>query len=74
MAEQFTKPGTANVSAEDRRKLAPLLRYYAKKPRPFTACVRDQIKHGVSKEHAERRCAVLKDLIVGHTRWRGRGK
>jgi len=68
--ERFTKPGTANVSPADRTKLAPLLAHYAKMAHPFTACYRDQIKHGLSKDHAARRCAVLKDLIVGSTSWR----
>lgn len=75
MAERFTKPGTANVSPSDRAKLAPLLKHYAKQPKPFTACYRDQIKHGVAPEHAKRRCAVIKDLIHGgDTSWRKGGK
>jgi hypothetical protein len=72
MAEQFTKPGTSNVSAADRKKLKGLLLHYAKQPHPFTACYRDQIKHGLSPDHAARRCAVLKDLIKGTTKWRGK--
>lgn len=68
----FTKPGTANVSPEDRRKLLPLLKYYRSKAHPFTACYRDQIKHGLTPDHAKRRCAVLKDLITGTTKWRGK--
>lgn len=67
----FSK-GTANVTPEDRRKLLPLLRYYAKKPHPFTACVRDNRKRFGPR--AEAICAVVKDLIVGNTRWRGKGK
>jgi hypothetical protein len=70
VAEQFTKPGTANVSAKDRVKLLPLLKHYGKKRHPFTACYRDQIKNGLSPGHAARRCAVLKDLIHGGTDWR----
>ncbi len=70
MPEKFTKPGTANVSAADRAKLSGLLKHYAGMPHPFSTCVRDQIKHGLSKDHAERRCAVIKDLIVGNTNWR----
>lgn len=70
MPEQFTKPGTANVSAKDKQKLKYLLAHYAKKAHPFTACYRDQIKHGLSPDHARRRCAVLKDLIEGNTNWR----
>lgn len=70
MAEQFTKPGTANVSPADRTKLRFLIAYYMKKPHPFTSCKRDQIKHGLSEDHANRRCAVLKDLGTGTTKWR----
>jgi len=72
--EQFTRPGTANVSAGDRKKLSGLLKHYARKAKPFTACFRDQIKHGLSKDHAARRCAVLKDLVRGTTKWRKGGK
>lgn len=62
MAETFSKPGTADVTAADRKKLAPLILHYAKKARPFTTCYRDQIKHGLSPDHAKRRCSVLKKL------------
>lgn len=70
--ESFSKPGTADVTPSDRKKLAPLLKHYAKKAKPFTACVRDQLKHGLTKDHANRRCAVIKDLIRGTTKWRGK--
>ncbi len=74
MPEQFTKPGTANVTPQDKVKLKGLLKHYAKQAHPFTACVRDQVKHGLSKDHANRRCAVLKDIIKGTTKWREGGK
>jgi len=74
MPEQFTKPGTANVSASDRKKLSPLLKHYMGMAHPFTSCYKDQIKHGLSKDHAARRCAVLKDLGTGTTKWRKGGK
>lgn len=64
--------GTANVSAADKKKLRPLMRHYAKMKHPFTACVRDNRKRFGS--HTEEYCAVLKDLIVGNTKWRGKGK
>lgn len=64
--------GTANVSPSDKKKLRGLLRYYAKKKHPFTACVRDNRKRFGA--HTEEYCAVLKDLIVGNTKWRGKGK
>lgn len=69
MAERFTKPGTLNVSAKDKIKLAPLYKHYKGKAHPFTSCVRDQVKHGLSEDHAKRRCAVLLDSFQG-TGWR----
>ena len=72
LAEQFTKPGTANVSAKDKLKLKGLLAHYMKMAHPFSACKRDQIKHGLSEDHANRRCAVLKDVGTGTTKWRGK--
>lgn len=72
LAEAFTKPGTANVSAKDKAKLKGLLAHYMKMAHPFTACKRDQLKHGLSEDHANRRCAVLKDVGTGTTKWRGK--
>lgn len=62
------------VGPHAREKLRPILKHYAHMAHPFTVCVRDQIKHGLSPEQADRRCAVIKDLIVGNTNWRGKGK
>lgn len=59
--ETFSKPGTSDVTPSDRKKIAPLASHYLSKPHPFTACVRDQVKHGLSEDHANRRCAVLLD-------------
>ncbi len=73
LAETFSKPGTADVTPADRAKLAGLLKHYRGKAHPFTACKRDQMKHGLSEEHANRRCAVIKDLIEGNTKWREGG-
>lgn len=66
------KPGTnyKQVGPEARRRLRGLLNYYAKKPHPFRACVRDNRKR--FGPGAERVCAVLKDLIRGTTKWRGK--
>lgn len=72
--ETFSKPGTADVTAGDRAKLAGLLKHYRAQAKPFTACKRDQMKHGLSEDHANRRCAVIKDLIEGKTGWRGKAK
>lgn len=56
------------VTPEERKKLAPLVRYYAKKPHPFSACVRDNRKRFGPR--TEQVCAVVKDLIEGGTGWR----
>lgn len=57
------------VGPHARKKLMPLLKYYAKKPHPFTACYRDNRKrfgpHGAAQV-----CATLKDIIRGTTKWR----
>lgn len=63
----FSK-GTANVSPHDMVKLRGLLKYYAKKPHPFRACVKDNRKRFGPRTEAV--CAVLKDLIRGTTKWR----
>lgn len=60
-----------NVTPEDRRKLKGLLKYYAKKPHPFRACVRDNTKR-FGPDGAKRICATLKDIIRGTTKWRGK--
>lgn len=66
------KPGTnfEQVGPEARRRLRGLMEYYAKKPHPFRACVRDNRKR--FGPNTERVCAVLKDLIRGTTHWRGK--
>lgn len=58
------------VTPGERKKLKGLMAHYAKKPHPFTSCVRDNTKR-FGKDRAERICAVLKDLIKGTTKWRG---
>lgn len=65
MAETFSRPGTADVTPADRKKLKALIAHYAKMAHPFTSCYRDQIKHGLSPDHAKRRCAVIKALGRG---------
>ncbi len=75
MAETFSKPGTSDVTASDKKKLKYLLAHYRGKAHPFTACYRDQVRHGLSPAHAKRRCAVIVDLIHGgDTSWRGKKK
>ena len=76
----FAPPGTGaatpGVSQADtvgpgaRHKLRGLLRYYAKKDHPFTACVADNMKR-FGPNRTERVCATLKDIIRGTTHWRG---
>lgn len=73
-AEEFTKPGTANVSPEDRKKLRGLIDHYRGMAHPFTACVRDQKKHGIADDHAKARCAVLMDLGAKPPGWRSMHK
>lgn len=65
MAETFSKPGTADVTPEDRKKLKGIILHYKKMAHPFTKCYNDQIKHGLPSEHAKRRCAVVKMLGQG---------
>ena len=58
-----------NVGPEARNKLKGLLKYYAKKPHPFRACVKDNRKRFGTRTEAV--CATLKDIIRGGTDWRG---
>lgn len=64
--------GAKDVGPHARYKLRSLLKYYAKKPHPFTSCVRDNEKR-FGRESAERICATLKDIIRGTTKWRKGG-
>lgn len=64
----FSEADTVGPSA--RHKLRGLLRYYAKKDHPFTACVKDNMKR-FGPNRTERVCATLKDVIRGTTHWRG---
>jgi hypothetical protein len=57
------------VGPEARRKLRGLLSYYAKKPHPFRACVKDNMKR-FGPGRTEAVCATLKDIIKGTTKWR----
>lgn len=59
------------VSPQARYKLRNLLAYYAKKPHPFRACVRDNMKR-FGPGRTEAICATLKDIIRGTTKWRGK--
>lgn len=58
------------VGPDARHHLKGLLRYYAKKPHPFRACVKDNMKR-FGPGRTEAVCATLKDIIRGTTRWRG---
>ena len=71
LANGFSK-GTANVSAADMKKLRPLVAHYRKKKHPFRACVRDNRKR--FGPLTEKYCAIIKDLIHGSTKWRGKDK
>ncbi len=66
-------PGVSQASTvgpDKRHKLRGLLRYYAKKDHPFTACVNDNMKR-FGPNRTEKVCATLKDIIRGTTHWRG---
>jgi hypothetical protein len=73
LLEQAPKAGTnwKQVTPSERAQLSGLMKHYAKKPHPFTSCVRDNTKR-FGPERAKRVCAVLKDLIRGTTKWRGK--
>lgn len=58
------------VGPKARHQLRFLLRYYAKKEHPFTACVHDNMKR-FGPDRTERVCATMKDIIRGTTHWRG---
>lgn len=58
------------VGPRQRHQLRGLLRYYAKKEHPFTACVKDNTKR-FGPGGADKVCATLKDIIRGTTHWRG---
>lgn len=58
------------VGPKAKKQLSGLLKYYARKPHPFTACVNDNRKRFGPR--AENVCAVLKDIIRGTTKWRGK--
>jgi hypothetical protein len=66
--------GHLDVGPDARKKLRFLIRYYMKKPHPFTACVRDNTKR-FGSEGAKRVCATLKDIGEGdNTHWRKGGR
>lgn len=69
------RPGTnfTKIPPQNVKKLSGIISHYAKMAHPFSACVRDQIKHGLSDDHAKRRCAVVTDLGKGTTKWRNGG-
>ena len=66
--------GSGSMGGHDPEKYGPirsLLKYYAKKPKIFTACVRDNRKRFGPRVNAV--CAWVKDQIKGTTKWRGKG-
>lgn len=72
LAVEQGKPGTnfKQVTPEAKRRLRGILKHYATKPHPFRACVKDNRKRfGPATEGI---CAVVKDLIRGTTKWRGK--
>jgi hypothetical protein len=71
-----TRPGTnfTKIPPKNVKKLSGIVAHYRGMAHGFTACVRDQVKHGLSEDHAKRRCAVVTDLGQGTTKWRKGGK
>lgn len=70
---QTEHPGVSEadtVGPDARHKLRGILRFYAKKPHPFTSCVNDNMKR-FGPNRTERVCATIKDVIRGTTHWRG---
>jgi hypothetical protein len=70
----FADDGVTNykaVTPAAKNKLKGLLKFYAKKAHPFAACVRDNTKR-FGPDRAKKVCAVLKDIIRGTTKWRGK--
>lgn len=61
------------VGPHARYKLRNLLKYYAKKPHPFRACYKDNVKR-FGPRGAAQVCATLKDIIRGTTKWRKGGR
>lgn len=67
------------VSPEHRKKINPIVQHYGKMAHPFTACVNDITGKTiggkpVTRERAERICAVVKDMGERTTKWRkGKG-
>jgi hypothetical protein len=70
------RPGTnfTKIPPKNVKKLSGIVAHYKGMAHGFTACVRDQVKHGLSEDHAKRRCAVVTDLGQGTTKWRKGGK
>lgn len=61
----------APIAPPARVKLRNILKYYAKQPHPFRACVKDNMKR-FGPGRTEAVCATLKDTIRGRKDWRGK--
>lgn len=59
----------SDVGPHARSNLKHLLAHYAKMPKPFSACVRDNMKR-FGPGRTEKVCATLKDMIRGTHNWR----
>lgn len=71
-ADQIIELSAKTVGPDARFKLRNLLKFYASKPKPFTACVHDNMKR-FGPGRTEAVCATLKDIIRGTTNWRKGG-
>jgi len=73
--ERCLQLAAADVGPHARKKLKGILDKYRKSATPFRDCKRDQIANGLPEKLANERCATLKDIIRGTTKWRkGPGK
>lgn len=64
-------PLAAPIGPDAKVKLRNILKYYAGKPHPFRACVKDNMKR-FGPGRTEALCATLKDTIRGNKDWRGK--
>ena len=59
---------SADVSWEARDQLTKLLKHYAKDPRPYGACVRDNMAT-FGPGRTEQVCGTIKEIVRATTRW-----
>jgi hypothetical protein len=65
--------GAKDVTPAQRFKLRNLLKFYAKQPKPFTQCVRDNRKRFPGPGQVERICGTIVALIGRHNSNKNKG-